>query len=41
LRVLNVCSIGVLIVMFGWFQVGIYRRMEERQDSRGGARETA
>ena len=28
LFVLNVCSIGVLIVLFGWFQVDIYRRME-------------
>lgn len=30
LVVLNVCSIGVIIVLFGWFQVEIYRRMEQR-----------
>ena len=28
--VLNVCSIGVLIGLFGWFQVDIYRKMETR-----------
>jgi hypothetical protein len=28
LVVLNVCSIGVLIGLFGWFQVDIYRKME-------------
>jgi hypothetical protein len=26
--ILNVCSIGVLIGLFGWFQVDIYRKME-------------
>ena len=31
LLVLNVCSIGVLIVLFGWFQVDIYRKMEARE----------
>jgi MASE7 protein len=32
LAVLNVCSIGVLIVLFGWFQVDIYRKMEAREN---------
>ena len=31
LQVLNVCSIGVIIVLFGWFQVDIYRRMEKHE----------
>lgn len=28
LLVMNVCSIAVLIILFGWFQVGVYRKME-------------
>lgn len=31
LRVLNVCSIGVIIILFGWFQVDNYRRMEKHE----------
>jgi len=31
LLVLNVCSIGVIIMLFGWFQVDIYRRMERHE----------
>jgi hypothetical protein len=31
LVVLNVCSIGVIIMLFGWFQADIYRRMEKHE----------
>jgi hypothetical protein len=30
LVVLNVSSIGVIVMLFGWFQVDIYKRMEAR-----------
>jgi MASE7 protein len=31
--VLNVFSIGILIVLFGWFQVDIYRKMETPEEA--------
>ena len=31
LVILNVISIGVLLALFGWFQLHIYRRMEPSQ----------
>jgi len=32
MQILNGCSVGLLIVLFGWFQVDIYRKMEARED---------
>ena len=35
IMVLNVFSIGILIVLFGWFQVDIYRKMESPEAAGG------
>lgn len=31
LLTLNVCSIGVIVMLFGWFQADIYRQMEHHE----------